>query len=317
MKVGSVGISENTIHKQKCLYDILNIKMMINYRIFKKYQKEDWFQKIYWHFDITAGTGIVNGKMGSPIVFLNLVKKYKYLDFVSIFIEENKNSIIKLKENISKYHYQDNNTILCINGDNADILLRYCKKRSSDIFGSLYIDPNGNINGTSIDTLIEFSRNYPRLDFIMHINPSMGKRTRGLPQNYNIDRRIYSEIILQIDKTHWLIREPFKGKWQQTFLIGSNWSSFPDFKKIGFYSVDDKRGKEILDFVDLTVLQFKKKYKRKFIYNNNWVEKLNRKEIKKVCIECGNGVIHIKKRELCKRCYQLWRYNENKLWGNK
>ena len=47
-----------------------------------------------------------------------------------------------------------------------------------------------------------------------------------------------------VGKKQWLIREPI-GKHQWTFMLGTNWKKFPEWKKEGFYRIDTEEGQRV------------------------------------------------------------------------
>jgi hypothetical protein len=59
------------------------------------------------------------------------------------------------------------------------------------------------------------------------------------------------DYIKSIDKKCWIVRKP-ETQWQWTFLIGSNWVKFPEWKKERFYNLESKEGKEIMERVMYT-----------------------------------------------------------------
>jgi hypothetical protein len=55
-------------------------------------------------------------------------------------------------------------------------------------------------------------------------------------------------LIRDVPKRYWLIREPYY-QHQWTFLIGTNWDTFPDFSRHGFVTIDSPHGREIMRLI--------------------------------------------------------------------
>jgi len=77
-------------------------------------------------------------------------------------------------------------------------------------------------------------------------NFSAANIKRTLKCSLTKENRNLRELFSVVNKTHWLIREPYY-KHQWSFLLGTNWASFPAYKSIGLYSIDSKEGQEILE----------------------------------------------------------------------
>jgi len=60
-----------------------------------------------------------------------------------------------------------------------------------------------------------------------------------------------------IDKRVWLVRQ-CSGRHQWTFLLGTNWDSFPEFHNHGFFKADSPVGQQVLEQLDNTATELKK-----------------------------------------------------------
>ena len=306
--------SDGTFYKQECLKKILETEINIIRVVLKKNKNKNWLNQNYLHMDITTSCGICeypegNSYNGSPFIFLDLVDKYRSLNFKVIFMEKNKGRFNGLWENMFE-RYTSCGFGSCwpknVNLDEFNVvrldyqedLLPYIEylrrekylEENKKQFGTLYVDPYGTLYPNALIELSNESE-YKTLDFIFHVNGSI-KRPKGL-NKYNVkEKRTYREMIKQIKKDKWIIREPYV-KGQYTFLIGTNFKEYPAFKKLGFHCIESNRGQEILDRIDLNDIdgEFENKYHKKFIYNNKWIESINkgkdRKEDKKIIFSKG------------------------------
>ena len=232
------GHSDYTATKQEHFKTIVQTHLRIATSIIKK----GYASPAYYYFDINAGSGKINGKDGSPIIFLKLSEKYN-IDFDIVFIEKNKKTFEKLKRNTWPW-----SSFTIENGDNRIVLPKYYSDSRKLRYGLLYADPNGI---PSFDVIAEISKVpcYSKLDILINCPCNAIKKTRKCSVCYA--KETLEEYLIKIDKRFWLIREPYS-KWQWTFLIGTNWDSFPIFKKIGFHNLESKTGREIFTKLNYT-----------------------------------------------------------------
>jgi hypothetical protein len=64
-----------------------------------------------------------------------------------------------------------------------------------------------------------------------------------------------SEMVKTIGKAIWIVREPHE-HFQWTFLIGTNWDSFPIFKRHGFHGLWTPIGREIMRRLDYNLEEY-------------------------------------------------------------
>lgn len=118
-------------------------------------------------------------------------------------------------------------------------------------FGMVYSDENG--TKQPWDFFREIAQRFPKIDILIHIGATGHKRSLSSPYVPRVDQPI-DTIINSIDKTYWLVREPYTRQ-QWTFLLGTNWSSFPMFKKQGFWPHQSPQGKKFLYDVSVILHQ--------------------------------------------------------------
>ena len=145
-----VGRGKTTRLKQMDLRDLF-IKQKSNVTgVFKKYKDEDWCDKIYYLFDITAGDmGL--GEKTSPEIFLTELLKSEGLEFRVCLIEKDKEIFYRLKENLSEFikkirfrrereYFKQN--VTCCFGSNSEILDKSEYSTGKWKYGLVYFDPN-------------------------------------------------------------------------------------------------------------------------------------------------------------------------------
>jgi len=242
-KTGSVGHSDITPTKQRHLKEILDTHIRIVKAIQKKWSEHKWAESEYAYFDIYAGPGRINGDFGSPIIFIDLAKKYK-IPYQATLIENNKDTYQMLESAIVQRYGEGLPKHILSFGDNEEILKRFINNPPFlKQFGLLYADPNGCPNFESIAKISNIKQ-YEKMDILINCPAAAQKRALKIPKCTNHTQNL-SEELLKINKNYWIIREPY-GSWQWSFLIGTNWDSFPEFSHLGFYRLSSDRGREIL-----------------------------------------------------------------------
>lgn len=246
MPVGSdgVGVSVFTETKQEHFRKIIRAHMDIVHAVVKKHS---WAENRYYFFDINCGPGIKDDEDGSPVIFLEEIARID-IDYKAIFIDINPSNVESLKTVV---HENGKVSIFC--GDHAEILPRIIEddfgaSLHKDKYGMLYTDPNGIFND---ELLTEFSIRFPRIDILINCPATAIKRVKNCSRCS--DSRTLEERIGQIRKDNWIIRDKLtSSRYQWTFLLGSNWDSFPEFRNLEMYRINSPKGKVILDDLNWT-----------------------------------------------------------------
>jgi hypothetical protein len=114
--------------------------------------------------------------------------------------------------------------------------------KNTQAYGVIYTDVNG--GNILFDELVAYSYAFPTIDMILHLSATHRKRVHG---RYGTRPPIV-DAIAPIKKRHWIVRTP-AGREQWTFLIGTNWDAFPDFSRHGFVTIDNPRGRAIMQAI--------------------------------------------------------------------
>jgi len=110
-------------------------------------------------------------------------------------------------------------------------------------YGMVYSDESGHIPPFHLLGDIASLRGLRKVDLLINYAAATHKRARlSKPGRH----RYVIEEISDIPKDFWLIREPHR-QHQWTFLIGTNWGGFPEWKQKGFFLLDSPEGQMILE----------------------------------------------------------------------
>lgn len=229
-----MGYSDYTPLKQKIFGQIVRKHLEISACIFKK--NRHWISPYYWYIDTNAGRGeSPDGGDGSPLLFLREAAKFP-IKVKALFIELREANCSALRSRIaSEFGKFPSSRAQIQHGDHSQVLSEhFCGDPSQ--YGLLYVDPSGNM--PPFDLLARFSKHYRKMDIVINTPCATVKRvsrafgTEQLP-----------DYLSKIRKDYWVIREPF-GAHQWSFLIGTNWDSFPDFKHLGFHPLftEERKG---------------------------------------------------------------------------
>lgn len=234
-----IGYSDNTTVKLRQYRRWITMHMNITQPII---WRAHWADPAYWVFDITAGAGLYQNKetgqtyLGTPLIAMEAATRVGLLaQFV--FIDRDSANCERLEQLTWN---RPNVTIHC--GDHNDILPQYHaweRKR----YGWLFCDPTDCT--FPWEALAAFGTHYPVLDFVFYVHTANYRRTVGRHHWPHLQQQLTN-----LPKKHWVVREQLPGdKHVTTFLIGSNWDSFPDWKREGFHRTSTAEGQAILDGV--------------------------------------------------------------------
>jgi len=247
------GYSDYTVYKQMHLQAILQTHLRVCEAVFRK---NDWPHKIYHYFDLHAGPGLYrhNGRIikGSPMLFLDAWMAVG-LNCRAVFFEIEDDRRTALIKNLSVILRRTPlNISVAFHGDHLKFLPCYFDQdaqRPRKKFGLIYADPSGSLPPFELLARFFEGKGYSTLDVLLYCSPTNLKRQLKA-STCPVQKRLGDYLEL-IPKRHWIVREPY-GPHQWTFLIGTNWTDFPTFERLGFYRWDSARGKEIFDQLNFT-----------------------------------------------------------------
>ncbi len=241
----NVGFSEHTKDKHDQLRNFLRMHLEIVRSIFQKGKATG----PYYYFDLNAGPGEYLGTTGSPLIFLKEAEEVG-LRYKAVFYEQSLENAIALEEKVGVIP-----SCQVINASNSEISKfpqLGSKPYNDKRYGLMFADPNGgHPDWESIGKFFQHN-NHRSIDVLLYLSATGIKRVscsmNGLPR--------LMDGMNAIGKQHWLVRRPADAH-QWTFLVGTNWADFPDWKRKGFYSVQDRIGKNILDRLHYTAREYK------------------------------------------------------------
>ena len=238
---GSVGQSDYTKVKQHHFSVIVSTFLTAAKGMLTRNRGDH--EQYFLYVDLYAGSGEnMDNVPGSPIIFHEAAKKAQICT-LPILVEENEYSVKQLQDklfSVGANYFKIKNTN---NEDFVEMMIKQPVRKST--YGLVYLDPNGIPNFELLRRLSEV-RQYYKLDFLINCPATAIKRAIGNVKCKQ-QSRLFEEL-KTIKKTNWMIREPI-GKWQWTFIIGTNWNDPPQFKKHKFWPIDSAEGQKIVKYL--------------------------------------------------------------------
>lgn len=239
---GSVGQSDYTETKQRHFAAVVQTHLRVAKGIFQKSNSKkykNWIQPQYLYVDMYAGSGSnFENVPGSPVIFLDQARKVG-INNVPIFIEENEYSAVQLNDELRRKGATNFQVVNSTNKLHIEKMI--ASPPPSKQIGLAYLDPNG-IPDFDLIKRLSFVPQYEKFDFLINCPATAIKRAKSVKSCKQAKNLI--EELVSINKNYWIIREPI-GRWQWTFLIGTNWNSFPKFKNLGFWPLSSPQGRNI------------------------------------------------------------------------
>lgn len=208
-----------------------------------------------FHFDLNCGSGYNEeiGCIGSPITFIRCMEEAGIENYSAHFCDKDKDAIASLIEKIDTnrrcFPHCGSNEEFC---DMIPGIIAHYGDRPKFAMGTVLCDPNG--YEIPVASLQWLNRQCPKIDVIIHWNSTSHKRARKA--GHQSAQQSLPEVIDQIGKKHWLIRQPIRSDQHQfTMLIGRN-HQFGDYKAQGYYRLNTQKGQDILSRCQLTAAEY-------------------------------------------------------------
>lgn len=254
-RVAEKWISDETEPKEADFRGILRMHVPICKGILGRYGGPP-----YLYVDLYAGPGNLEHEgsefLGSPLIAQDELARAG-LDYQAVHFERDAGEADKLREAL----YVPRSLLYWPEPENSPVITEACQEgfprwlaaagRQPKRYGLVYADP---IRDEIPVTLLNHAAALmPRVDLLSYVSATQYKRRRGadLKRTGTSDRPLLSDHVGAVDKKYALIRRP-RGPWQFTFILWSNWGSFPEWQAAGFYRLDSEHGAHILDQLNLT-----------------------------------------------------------------
>jgi len=245
---GSVGYSKETPHKQNMLRGFLNGHLR---HILAKILSSVQTKIVHYVIDATAGTGIVNGEKGSPLIIAEIIETIPNCDknIEVHLIDKCQKSIYFLRHNLTtrnfpfKIHQGQYEKII------PKILKEICDKSEQDRtipIITIYFDPNGSTEELPFDILDTSLRRFtlaPSLNILINISVTDSMKRPSLkscmPINLRKELKVLSGFNIYIAGP-----ERHTGhEWTQLFITYD--PLYPNI--LGFVRTDTEEGQRRID----------------------------------------------------------------------
>ncbi len=261
--------SKCTYEKELRIRSALEVSVRLSFGRGKKLSK--W---PFWYVDLNCGDGCVPNMPcdGSPIEFMKLMKENdrKCQAHFCDISKENTDHLDKLVDNLLPF-LPNGSAARCFNRDNktmlhlVDGIIEAHGEDSRYAVGAILSDPYGpSPEQTPYESIVAFRKKYPRIDLIMNINYTGGKRplSLGRKEDWEVelgirdktlqtikDRKLYytvEGIMSLFAKTQWLITEPVTNNHNGYVVVVGRDVLVKGTDVFGFYPVESTKGQEIL-----------------------------------------------------------------------
>ena len=274
-KKDDVGFSKFTARKIEILASILDMHTQITQAVIKG---NSFARQTYRYIDATSGKGytpndnlitkeilfkppvwfntdlIQDGRLlGSPLVFLTVAESEKItVSYRADFIEANPVNLDELRHSVQKHSLKNDwdtaRTVKYHSGQYQEIVPKLFDVIDEREYGLLFVDPSG--DAPDFELISQFARMRPRMEILIYLFATNIKRV------YEKTGKLLSDYLVEMGKSHWLIAKPIKGdKSQRTFLLGSNWDKFKNYKKIDFMRLDSAEAQSFFPKLNLSTSQ--------------------------------------------------------------
>jgi len=248
----SQGQSRATIDKERRIGSLLSISMRI------AGSKFGGGRYSYFHLDANAGSGW-NDEVdvpGSPTVFWDLAEAYLSdfdMPFSAFLAERHPGRAAALLKRSELYAHcsfvfpRDNEEVLAV-------FAQFIRERDRPDFavGTVLLDPNGwgyrskDGEGAPVTALIEFAKEFPRIDIAMNLNARIYRLQRAQGHLGLLEPEA---LMHALGKDHWLVSYAHYGGNDYLLAVGRNVST-GDHIALGMYTLASQQGRHIINLVE-------------------------------------------------------------------
>jgi hypothetical protein len=238
---GAAGFSEYTAIKQRDFGYVM--ETLIKIAKSPRCMGAEWAHPEYLYIDLNAGSGVVGGYEGSPLIFARAAQRLG-LRFRGWLFERDQKSVYRLEQALRESCSDVAGCFSIVCGDHNETVPRMLERGLHTlpkdwVFGLVYADPNGQID-LPLGPMRLLAERFPRVDQLVNVGATTYKRTRGagLSDAYLLDD------LETVHKRHRLLRRVV-GRWQWTMALLTNWPNAPEFSQIGFRKSTSAEGQQI------------------------------------------------------------------------
>lgn len=242
--ISGMNVSDETPLKHQTFEAIFRMHISVTKKI--KGRHSYWLdaRQPYVYVDLNAGCGEyeVGGRRDRTsglIAVQNLSRMNPPMDYEAVLIDCEPASADALQRH-ADINFRNHIRVIC--GDNRAVMPTVSLPPA---FGLVYSDPNTLMLDLDLLGTLAGRPEFKRVDFLLFLSGANDKRVRLSQGGEPLESRLYQL------KPNWLIQRPF-GKFQKTFLLGSNWDGFKDYRKLNFARVDTPEGREYMERVSMT-----------------------------------------------------------------
>jgi hypothetical protein len=250
---GGQGQGEVTADKERRIGAAISVNMKIAENRFGDFQG-----KSYWHFDANAGSGDNDSLSitvpGSPVVFWEAAERHlSGLKARPYFCDNDPDAIRALTARLASRGLDKRSVIHCCDNEVAlaafERQIRASRENPRHAIGSVVVDPNGYFyrsaegNGAPVESLIEFTRAFKKIDVIINMNMRIyamqaERGHKGLMSPL--------EVFAKLNKQHWLVARAGRRGSRFLLAIGRNFET-GDHKRLQLYKLDSPQGAFIVE----------------------------------------------------------------------
>ena len=199
----------------------------------------------YLYFDLTAGPGIVDGREGSPLLFIREAERLAR-PWRAAFFEASPRTARGLQAQVAAF---DSARVVATDyNEGLEVVMQLATRSGTRPVGLAYVDPNGVIDLTGLRRLCR-ERFFERIDVLIHLSATTYKRVRCCRNTHGT--AYIREEMESLGKRQVQVRQPREDQ-QWCMALLTNWANFPRLRRWGFRAANSPEGEAILDRINFT-----------------------------------------------------------------